>query len=126
MSAAADMCANIEGRFSTHIVRRPPRRNVCGTHVDYGFGRIDTDSDPDPDKPWIKRERRASSLCRDLLNLDSEVGFAVELEFRSMFRTAVWWPSAAERSASLLADSRPRGINGSDETIQRPEGQAQF
>jgi hypothetical protein len=25
--------------------------HVCGTHADYGVGRIDTDSDPDADKP---------------------------------------------------------------------------
>jgi hypothetical protein len=25
--------------------------DVCGTHADYGVGRIDTDSDPDADKP---------------------------------------------------------------------------
>jgi hypothetical protein len=34
---------------SSHTFCRPPWRNVCSTHADYGIARIDTDSDSDPD-----------------------------------------------------------------------------
>jgi hypothetical protein len=40
-----------EPRWVPHTFRRPPWRNVCGTHADYGIGRIDTDTDADADKP---------------------------------------------------------------------------
>jgi hypothetical protein len=40
-----------ESRTPKVGVKPPAADDVCGTQADYGVGRIDTDSDPDADKP---------------------------------------------------------------------------